>query len=65
MTFDILLIDRDEQRSLFTRRAIESSVPMRAAQRLPQSPIFLGREQHDIVAAVTGHYHRFTIRSAP
>jgi hypothetical protein len=31
----------------------------------PQSLIFLGREQHDIVTAVTGHYDRFTMRSAP
>jgi len=32
-TFDILLIDADEQRSLFTRRAMESSMPLRAAHK--------------------------------
>jgi DNA-binding response OmpR family regulator len=31
VTFDVLLIDADAQRSLFTRRSIESSMPIRAA----------------------------------
>lgn len=32
--FDILLIDADEQRSLFTRRAVESSMSVRVANRV-------------------------------
>jgi DNA-binding response OmpR family regulator len=34
VTFDILLIDTDEQRSLLTLRAIQSKLPVRCAQQL-------------------------------
>jgi hypothetical protein len=36
----------------------------RAPIQAPQALIFLRREQHNVVAAVTGHYDCFAVRNA-